>query len=315
MVVASDPRGTDPRSSWNVIINECDDSPDFVEFRNLGGSSIDLRSWFLHTSSNNLSNHARIYPWPDSYTVNSGAYFVIGETSTPPTEMPGGTPYVDIAQNIPWIGEEYDCALYDCYGRLVDIVRTTGDNDSVVHNNARAPSHWSDFTGSAAREPQAGTGGSGAIARRTSIDNDNGGDWVSAFNRTMGSSNPSVNSSLAGNDCLMDVVLNGTPGGGGITTIINAGPAFAGYKWSFTYSVNHNQGTGPFYGLGADALPNYLYLSQTPPFFGFLDANGSARLDFNSGTIPVGIDTDDIFILQDPAGNIVAVTDILEFDS
>ena len=146
-------------------------------------------------------------------------------------------------------------------------------------------------------------------------DNNNGGEWTPAFTRTMGSTNPTLAPQLAGNATSFDVRLNGTPTGAGITAIMNAGPAYAGYRWSFTYSLNHLDGNGPFFGLGADALTNYLQLSQTPPWFGTLDAQGSARLDFPSGSIPPGVDTDDMFILQDPAGNIVRVTDVLEFDS
>jgi hypothetical protein len=193
-------------------------------------------------------------------------------------------------------------------------VRATGPGDARVHNHPRTPSRWSEFGGAA---PRANDSGSGCIGRDSpSNDTDSGADWRPIFTRTMGSVNASSTwGGLAGLGHKLDVRLSDGAGTGGISIIINAGLAYANHKWSFFVSGGHLNGLGPFFGLGPEALANWMVLSQAPPWFGFLDARGSARLDLPPGTLPPGIDTDDIFILQDPAGGLVLRTAVLEFDT
>ena len=64
-----------------------------------------------------------------------------------------------------------------------------------------------------------------------------------------------------------------------------------------------------------DALANWLLLLVTPPFSGALDARGSARVDWPSGTPGPGFQADCIFVLQQPSGLFAAHTAILEYDT
>jgi hypothetical protein len=100
--------------------------------------------------------------------------------------------------------------------------------------------------------------------------------------------------------------------------ILNAGADRAGQRWSFAFSFGHSQGLGPLAGLGSDVVTNWLAFGSTPPFFGFLDGNGSARLDFPAGTLGAGVAADFIFVLQDgllQTAPVTSVSNILEFDS
>jgi hypothetical protein len=126
---------------------------------------------------------------------------------------------------------------------------------------------------------------------------------------------PATYASLPGHGHRLDVRLNAALRGRGLAVIINAGPNLAGYRWSFLFTDGHRNGQGIFFGLGPTALSNWLILSQTPPWFGTLDARGSARLDIPGLTLPTGLLTDDIFILQSPSGALSLRTAVIEWDT
>lgn len=318
---SSGPRGHDPIGVPNVLINETDDSPDYIEIKNDASYQVNLQNWFILASASQNSAHALIRPWQRQWTpVPSNGFMVVGDGTTPPAELPSWVPYVALSTqssfggggNIPWVSEEYSCALYDSYGRCVDVVRTTGHDDVRVHNHPRAPSAPFDFVGAAMRSAD----GDRSIGRKLlNNDSDNGSDWVALYTRSMGVENHF--SAYVGNPGLaggVDVRLNGTPYGGGLTGIINAGPAFAGKHWSFAFSSGHQHGQGIFFGLGAEALNNWLLLNQDPLWSGQLDANGSARVDFETGVLPAGLTSDDIFIIQDAGGGLALRTAVIEWD-
>lgn len=309
---SSGPRGTDPLPVPQLVINEIDDTPDFIEFQNRNGQSVDIRNFLVRASPRQNVAHTLIRPWSTSTVIPAGGFFVIGDTNAP-NELPAGVPYVSGIGlfNIPYSIDEYDCALYDAFGRLVDLVRVPGNLGTVVHNHPRTPSDWADFVGAANRS-SAGEGSIGRIASGT--DTNAGSDWRPLQTRSMGSPNPIPAWGLvSGHDHALDVRLNGTHAGGGVTIIINAGPAKAGHRWSFTLSAGHLGGTGPILGLGADAIANYAILNA-PPWAGFLDAQGSARVDIPPGTFP-GTMVDTLFLLQTPAGDLEFFTKVLEFDN
>jgi hypothetical protein len=307
--------GYDPVTVRRVLVNETDDDPDYVEIRNASASSVSLRNWFFLMSANQNSVHVRIAPWSGSTLLAAGAYAVVGDSPTPPAEKPAAVAYFNagmLFSGIPWGVEEYDCALYDAYGRLVDLVRTTGSDDNVVHNHPRAPSRWADFTGSAQR----GNAGDGAIGRDPSgTDTNTGGDFHAGITRTMGTANHAAGSPAPLAGTRIDARLNSTNVAGGLALIINAGPDHAGEKWSFAFSYGHLRGQGPILGLGAEAISNWEVLSATPPYTGFLDAQGSARLDAPGGSLPPGFQADVIVLLQDPTTlAFTQLTDVLELD-
>jgi hypothetical protein len=217
---------------------------------------------------------------------------------------------------------EFTCALYDNLGRLVDLVRATGDDDTVVHNQPRLPSAWDDFTGAAVRADGAGDNVIGRLMVPSpvfpgvivAVDTDTGADWRPLFTRSMGSENTAWVGN-AGLGDILDVRLHDTAAGQGLTLIQNAGPARAGHAYSFFFSLGHLQGQGAFFGLGPDAISNWLLVLASPPFSGLLDARGSARFDIPSGSFGTGLDLDCIFILQDLSGQLAARTAIIEFDT
>jgi hypothetical protein len=319
---SSGPRGTDPISIASVRITETDDSPDFIELRNNGAGSVNLQDWFLHCSAFNNSSHDVIRPFATSTSMPAGTFLVLGDGAAMPAELPGGVPYINVApSNIPWVGSEYDCALYDRFGRLVDLMRTTGPTSEMLHNEPRAPSHWADFLGGAGRADFSGSPADDAVARiSVTTDSDRGSDWAPCFGRTMGSSNTNLVLSEAGHGlsgAFQDLDVRVTEGlftGDGNSVIINAGPTRAGATYSFFISLANLQGTGPMLGLGPDAILNYLTFSVIPPFTGTLDAQGSARYDFPIGTVPSGIHGECIFVLLQ-SGQLAARTLVVPFDT
>jgi hypothetical protein len=308
-------RGTDPLPLPTVRINEIDDSPDYIELYNTSSTQyVEARNWYFLASANQGLAHVLITPPPFIMTAQS--YTVLGEGTTEPSEMPTAAVYVNVLSGglgFPWGNEEYDCALYDNYGRLLDYVRTTGHDDFAAHNYPRAPSTHRDFVGAAQRV----AGGTGAIGRNFfSTRTRTSDDWRPMNPRTMGMSNSAgAPFWFPDSDVELDVRLHSTVGGGGLTMIINGGPTNEGLKWSFLLSGGHLNGAGPLLGLGADAFANWLIFSTTPPWFGNLDSRGSARLDAPSGILPPGVAFDTIFLLQRPDGVATTLTKVLQYDS
>lgn len=309
------PRGTDPVTEPRILFTEIDDSPDYLELFNNGPAAVDLRDFLILAIADQGAAPVRVVPFPASFVLASGGYLVIGDTATVPAEKPAGVPYVVVGVNLPTHWEECSLALYDNLGRLLDLVRVTGDDDEVVHNHPRAPAAWNAFTGAAPR--QGGIGG-GSFGRErvgsTFVDTDRGSDWRALFLRSMGSYN-AMWVGAPGLGDVLDVRIHETSAGEGLTIILNGGSAAAGFLYSYFFSLGHASGTGPFYGLGQDAITNWLIVLATPPFSGVLDGRGSARVDLPSGALPPGVDVDCIFILQSAAGALQRRTAILEYDT
>lgn len=317
-------RGTEPDPNYDILITEVDDSPDFIEIYNDGYSVVPLNGWQLKITS--AGSEALIAPFPGNCcSLGSGQYLVFG-MGLQPAELPGGVQYVNVALHggsLALNSFEYEIALYDQYGRLVDLMRASGGNDTVVQNHPRAPSAWYDFNGAALR---LSTVGGGSICRRISnigiiggttpyFDNGTGADWQPCFTRTMGSINAGWVGEL-GMSARLDVRANETALGNGMAIILNAGSSHAGERYSFLFSLGHQYGAGPLWGLGFDALANWLTTVSSPVFSGTLGPRGEGRIDLPSGSLPGGLGADAIFILQDPAnGNLLSRSPIVMFDT
>lgn len=311
------PRGTDTLPTPPaVLITELDDYPDYVEINNRSTMPVSLQGWELVLSTG--GTQVSFTPFAFTPVLQINDYLVLGNGVAAPPEMPPGTPYVNMTgTGIDIPSAEFELALYDHYGRLIDLVRCTGHDDKVVHNHPRAPSRWSDFVGAAERM---GLVGDGSVARRFGnmnafiIDNNRGSDWRPMFTRSMGSTGAGwIGGPGLGDE--LDVRVNGTAAGGGMTIVLNAGSGSAGHKFSFLYSIGHLNGTGPLWGLGADALNNWAAIHSSPFFSKNLGVNGEARVDLPSGALPPGLQADVIFILQDAAGLFTKRTAIIKYDT
>jgi hypothetical protein len=310
---SSGPRGVDPIAVSVVRINEIDDSPDLIELFNPGTIPAYVGEAFLIMHSNQGAN-AVLRSIPTGTFVPPNGFLVLGEAVTPPTEIPPGVGYLNIG-TMPFTSNPLSCALYDRFGRLLDVVRTTSASGQVVHNHPRAPSHWGDFGGAAGRNDN---GGDDAIGRdQNGSDTNTGADFRPIYARTMGSVNTAASFAGAGGfGDRFDVRLNETAAGQGLQAIINAGPALTISKYNFLVSSTHSNGLGPFFGLGADAFTNLPVFYDVPPFSGFLDYAGSGRIDFDPGSLPPGVNADFIFVLQDPGTSALLLrTLVLEFDT
>ncbi len=312
--------GGDGSFAGNVMVSEIDDAPDYVELFNRTPVGINLQGWFLLCSDRHGGTHEVIRPFPGPIVIPAFGFLVIGDGAAPPPEKPLAVPYVNLALaaggDLPFEREEYDCALYDNNARLVDIVRTSGfdaalppceqlpEVPGVAHNNPRAPSHWQDFTGIAGRTCQ--TNGDGAIARRLAtvgmpVDTNTGADWRGVFGRTMGAVNANF-ADGAGLGDRLDARINATWTGSGLTIILNAGPPNAANVESFFVSTTPSNGIGPFFGLGMDALFNWLStVEPSATLTQSLDPQGSARVDLCLGCVPPGLALDLVFFLRNAA--------------
>ena len=263
------------------------------------------------------------------HVVSLGAPSDIGT----PAETPAGVPY----SNDPFwlhaaaspsaiedvIARPFECVLYDGFGRVVDVVRSTRlgttQGSQLVHNEPRLPAHWGDFTGAApywATSPPL----SPLTLSRTAIppDSNRGSDWQMGLLRTMGLSNTGFGPVGHGDriDVRMHDGAEGSWSPHGLTFILNAGSARAGSLFSLLFSFGHADGFGPLWGLGADALNYWLTIGTSFPFSGLLGPNGEARFDFPPGSLPPGIPLDCMFILQDPVtGALLARTMVVTYDS
>lgn len=306
-------RGSDPRFTPAIVINEIDTSPDFLELRNVAGFPVHMQGFFLLYSARQNSPVRRIDPFPSPFSLAPGAYVVIGNGGSPPSELPVGVPFVNLqaigSGTLQLSTSEFALGLYDDAGQCLDVVRTTEPGATQVHNHPRLPAPWDAFVGAAGRR----TGGDSALGRTTSVDTDSGLDWNPVWTRTMGFGNSGFSSSSDSMGDLIDVRVNeGT--GRGVTVIVNAGDAAAGMTQFFFVSIGHRFGRGPMLGLGPDALVNWSVLYGVAPFMSLLDAQGSARWDFPPGTVPAGVQSDNIFYVQG-LPTTLRLTPVLEFDT
>jgi len=132
----------------------------------------------------------------------------------------------------------------------------------------------------------------------------------------MGWSNFYSASGNPGHGETLDVRVNATPAGRGLSVILNAGYSYAGGKYSSFFSFNRAFGQGGFYGLSPDAVTNWVNYNNTPPFSGNLDDYGSARIDIPSGSFLSGFRVDAIYVIQDPgSGAFLLRTQVLEWDT
>lgn len=303
-----------------VRISEIDPgASDYVELFNAEVSPTNLEGWFLLLSAGQGQDHVQVFPFPSRFLLPAGGFVVIGD-GAPPAELPAGATYVDVSstllggQNLGLsLTNEYSLGLYTEDGDLVDLVRATRAGGVTVHNHPRTPSQPFDFRGAVFRISTADS----MIARLDPTgDSDQGTDWAPTLVRTMGSPNTGF-AAPVGAPGPMDVRLNQTGLGQGLTMLLNAGPQFAFRNYQVFFSGVHSNGVGPFFGLGADAAAIAEVVFGVSPFAGTLNSQGAARiLDVPPGAAAPGLGTDNVVFLFDPLTfQVIGQTQVLEFDT
>ena len=322
---SSGPRGTDPVALADLVINEVDDSPDYIELRLRSGGFlgiIDGTNYELEIVNIINSTPAIVRPWKGVFSP-IGEYVVLGDNVVTPAELPAPPfaqvpNYADLSavgESLTLTADEQAITLYDNYGRALDVVRTNWRLSTVnyfVCNQPRSASHWSSWGGAVNRQ----IGGDGSYGRTSvSTDTNTATDWYNQITRSMGSDNGATFGALNFTD-LFDVRVNDGQGAG-IALILNAGSSMSGKKWSILISPGPGYGNGPLMGLQWSAINNWVALYNDPFLSGVLDANGSARFDYPSGLVPTGLAFDLMFILQnvgDP-GSLLMQTPVLQLNT
>ena len=293
------PFGTPWLTAWpDVVLNEIDSTPDYIELYNRGTSSVNLQGWFLEMSAAHGGSLSRVHPFPVETVLHPNRYLVIGDGATPPAEMPANVQYIDLGAvgggNIPFIEREFTCALRNARGILFDLVRTQHPNSAEWHNSPRCPAHSDDFVGAAPR----GELGDRIIARNSvSTDTNTGADWYAVGTRSMGLPNV-VLDGPRGRASQLDVRLAPTYGDGSLSFIVDAGDSNAGRHWGLFLAPGHSGGHGPILGLDFNAIDAYLTFDAVN-FFTPLDADGTTRFDVPAGTLPAGLELDVVVFLLD----------------
>ena len=307
----SGPRSPDTSPEAEIIINEIDPSPAYVELKNASSNAVDLQGFSILYSPRQLAPIRRIEPFPNRLVLPPGGYVVIGSSATPPAELAPAASYVQVsgaAGTLSLATTEFTLGLYDDLGQCLDIVRTAKPGTKFVHNEPRLPCPWEAFVGAASYQAR----GAGAVGRAATTDSDRGTDWAAVWTRTMGSSNGGFSTTSMSRGDRIDVRVN-EGRDNGITVIINGGPGAAGMTQHLFLSLAHSRGTGPFFGLGSDALFNWALTYGLAPFMSTLDAEGSARWDFPPRSIPAGTVSDYIFYIEGPGT--LRLTPIVTYDN
>lgn len=312
---SSGPRGSGASAQTpNVQITEVDDNPDFVEVRNLSGGPVNLSGWWIAESSSRLTNASVLYNvarFPsDLPDIQNGEFIILGETTTAPSEMPAGTPYVDVNGSFGFAGNGLTIGLYNERGDLISLVASS-DNDAVnVHNNPRLPGPLDAFAGAALTST-----GEARIAKTGNLDN--GASWRSSVTRSMGLANTVANGAggQAGLGGTTDVRFSENGSGSGSLTLIIDSDNVNAANYQLLLSFTNSGGRGQFLGLGIDAFSVLSTTLGVPPFAGPLDPEGSFRIDFSSAAVSPGITLDLVVAITGTTGQILDVTPVFQYRS
>lgn len=289
-------RGVDLAPPLPVRINEIVAEPTgYVEIALEGGAAVDLHDCYLLAQGDD-SAPTLIRPWPSATLLTSPAllrHAVVGDGPAPAGVNPSA-PYADLTAlgyDLPFAGGRATVALYDPQGRLLDMVRVAAPNTDFVVNGRRVPAAATDFRGAVRRAPGQ------VVARRDGSDSDTANDWGVAAASGLGYVGPQPTLASA---FLFDVEARFEEfGAGGVLLALRGIPAWSGDRYSLMFSFQRTQGTGPFLGLGTDALQNWLAAFQVPPLSGPLDADASAYYFAPPGTLPSGFGLDARVVVDD----------------
>jgi hypothetical protein len=257
-------------------------NPSWIEIINLGSSPVNLNGYKIRWGGNSgISFLQGVYTIP-SVVLNPSAVLVITEDfSTAQPAVPAGVFKAYCGGTIPWnvtpgVGVNGCVALNDPLDLGLDRMKWGNPlQDFSIYG-----SPWS-----SAIVPTSST-----MFRNSPVDTDAPADWTSTATPTPGAVNP-------GEANVISFSLTTTPGTGSITATVQtfAPPVPFGdvYNLVSFYDLTPD-GSGPLFGIGADAL---LQATYGPPFHISLDANGNWTLSGGPGTLPLGTHLEGVSLL------------------
>jgi hypothetical protein len=263
-------------------------TPDYFEIANLGPDIVYMAGykayWGCNTGASGFQSGS--FTFPAGTVLYPGGRAIITDTvgaSSPVT--PAGVYKAYVGSNILWATTPTGTPATDRNGvvALVDPFNVGLDRVQWGTNTANfdTVSFGAVFTGVVT---MTGAG----CQRINNADTNLPADWLSSSIPTPGNLNGAGQSVIVG----LTHVMTATGGGGMNLVITTANPALPGVEVYNLLSLQDftPTGTGPFFGIGTDALN----LALTPvaignPFHTFLDGAGSFALPVPAGIVPPGI--------------------------
>ncbi|MSR74220.1 MAG: lamin tail domain-containing protein [Planctomycetes bacterium] len=261
-----------------VLINEIDTStPDFIELLNVGSTAVNIGGWTLQswvrTSAATVLTAETLFTFPAGTMIGAQGFLAKHDSAT--GTVGGCSSYVGF--NYSWT---------DMAGVEIVLKNAAGVGVDYVFRNP--------YGGAASPNLPAGTTWAGIIAttgnnvRRINItDTNTAGDWaVVATGPTGCALNPGQ--AFPPPTPAVSMVVT-SPSVGNIAVSISTFPARPNAEFYAVYSFQNftPNGSGPFFGVGFDVLPQIMQpLIPGSPFHGLLDGGGNFA--FASTGMPAG---------------------------
>jgi hypothetical protein len=262
-------------------------TPDWIEIANLGGSTVNVGGYKIRFGGNSgVSFVQGVYVIPAGTMLAPNTTLVITDdpANAQPT-VPAGVFRAYAGAAIVWnttpsVGTNGAVALTDPADVGIDQVKWGNPLQDFS-------SFGSPFTGSI-------TPSVGAFMYRSSpFDTDSPVDWTGSATSTAGAINP-------GEALVLDMMFSNVGGGGITINVVTVGPPVPGGEIFNLFSLIDSvpNGSGPLFGIGADALLQATTpLDVTNPFHTLLDGNGNWQLIVPPGTLPVGLHVEAVSVL------------------
>jgi hypothetical protein len=259
--------------------------PSWVEVINLGSSPVNMNGYRIRFGGNSgLSFIQGVYTF-GATTLAPNQTFVITEdiSNTFPT-VPNPAFRAYCGSSIVWV---------TIFATGVNGVVSLNDPSDISLDRMKWGNPLQDFsvyggTWTGTISPVAGS--APTMYRNSPTDTDGPADWTFTASPTPGAVNP-------GEANVLSMQILTTPGTGNITLNVTtlAPPVPFGDIFNlFSFIDSVPDGSGPLFGIGADAL---LQATQGFPFRTNLDANGNFQLSSGPGSLPIGLHVEGVSLL------------------